>query len=362
MNKKRQLIYFPYLKYITPIDINYFGISLCDSSQLLADQRITDEDKNFINNLLNSNIVNDVPIENIFVVTFSKKRPCLKPLDTSEYKLFDEFKKILFICSISSSNTKHQRHSIHLWATTENFIPVFQNFTSGKSTVSYSSGGIINIMDGGYELDEISFEKPRHVLINEISFDDILFKKIKKVKKIDIKFFRSLMLAIESFMHGFYNSNDVSNESRILEQTRAFEILFNLPDIDQRKIFKEKIAMYCRLNSERLYKYKYEAKKGKKDGIGSIHEIWADRFYTLRNHIIHGEKINNKELKFKSQPHFYIALLFFIVAIKQLINEKLNSKIFYEIILYKNKKFQIDTQLNQQILDKLKKTGISLTK
>ena len=235
MNQKKQLIYFPYLKYLNPIDINYFGISLCDSSIFLTDHKNTDEDRNFITKLLNSNTQNYVPIENILVVTFSKNRSFLKPLDKSEYKLFDEFKKILFICSISSSNTQQQKHSIHFWATTENFIPVFQNFITGKSTISYSSGGIVNIMDGGYEIGEISFEKPRHILTNEISFDSLLFKKIKKIKKIDIKFFRSLMIAIESFMHGFYNSNDVSVESRILEQTRAFEILFNLPDTAQRK-------------------------------------------------------------------------------------------------------------------------------
>ena len=55
--------------------------------------------------------------------------------------------------------------------------------------------------------------------------------------------------------------------------------------------------------------------------------IWADKFYTLRNHIIHGENVWMQEFVFqRRQGHLEIAVLFFVLLVKELINEKLRSK------------------------------------
>ena len=135
-------------------------------------------------------------------------------------------------------------------------------------------------------------------------------------------------------------------DSRILEQSRAFEILFGLPEYHQRKTFKDKIQAYCSLKKERKRWYSSERSKNKKEKeLGTRHHMWADRFYTLRNHIIHGERIKDKEYLFFGQIHFDISLWFFLVSIKQMINEQLGETIFLDTIKLESGKFVYDRQL-----------------
>jgi len=155
-------------------------------------------------------------------------------------------------------------------------------------------------------------------------------------------------------MQGYHNSDDISNDVKILSIVRAFEILFDLPEREPRKYFKDKIEKYCQLVNERKYKYKFKVIKSLKESQGSIHQIWADRFYILRNHIIHGNSIKSNEYVFRGVSHINIAVQFYIVALKNLLNELFDKKYFYDVIRYKNNNFSVDIQIAEQLKDKMK--------
>jgi hypothetical protein len=59
----------------------------------------------------------------------------------------------------------------------------------------------------------------------------------------------------------------------------------------------------------------------------AVFGLWADRFYTLRNHIIHGERVPLSEYRFRgAQHHVFAAAQIFGVAVKRLINESLKAR------------------------------------
>lgn len=340
----------PYLKFSPKISIRYFGWRLYELSEFLEKYVKDSARKEFIERLLFSNTIHAQPIRDLLIFTPSGSK-LFKEISQNNQKIIEELRCLLFICTVSSSNTG--KWTAHTMVTSENLNLVYQNFHFSKLWTAYSSGKLVNITDGGYEIGEISFEKPPYVLRREASFDSTFFSELKSVKKNNSVLFRRIIRSIQAFMQGFYNSDDLSMESRVLELTRAFEILFDLPMDKQREWLKNSVKKYCQSRAEREYSYKYECHKTRKKTKGSMHEIWADRFYTLRNHIIHGNRLAQSEFKFKGQPHWYIALLFFIVAIKQLINDAKRKRYFYDIIRYQDKSFSIDNQIKEKILDKL---------
>ena len=132
---------------------------------------------------------------------------------------------------------------------------------------AFSSGMIVQISDGGYEIGEITYEMPPYVLKSNYKMDTELFSVLRVLKRKKIKTYRKILRATEAFMGSYFNSPEFSYESRILQQARSFEILFDLPEAGQRKEFKEKIKRYCfprDKKSQREIVYKSERPNGKK--------------------------------------------------------------------------------------------------
>ena len=174
--------------------------------------------------------------------------------------------------------------------TAENFALVFQGFNIGDSHTGYTTGRIVPLSNYGYEIGQIFYEAPRYVLKHSPDFDRTLLVALKRLKRRNPLKYRTIIRATDAMMNGYSNSDDVSFESRILEQARSFEILFALPESGQRKIFKEKISKYCQPINERKIRYKIELRKVKTPETGTRQKMWADRFYTLRNRIIQDRK------------------------------------------------------------------------
>ena len=80
--------------------------------------------------------------------------------------------------------------------------------------------------------------------------------------------------------------------------------------------------------------------------------MWADRFYTLRNHIIHGEQLRNSEFSFFGQPHYHLGVLFFIASVKKILNDTLGNNIFHDTIRYKSGQFEYDNCLVIRAIDR----------
>lgn len=125
-------------------------------------------------------------------------------------------------------------------------------------------------------------------------------------------------------MESYYNAPHVDLSSRVLLQLMAFEILLDIPENQQRMHFKQAIGRLCRTRGDRKRAYKSERPGGKTaTERGTLKEIWADRFYTLRNHLIHGNEVADREYMFRNaQHHLAASPVVFIAAVRALIDNE----------------------------------------
>jgi len=353
MKKYSQIIFFPFLRFKTNFDLSFDRLNLENLEEFLSCRLTADSERSYIKRLLASNKIMGETNNEIKII-YNKKNEQLEPADDNTIRLIEEYKILLFISSVSACNINITKYSGHFIATSDSFSVVYQNFDFESEWTGFTAGGIIRNNSVGYKIDELIFEKPPFVRVNELSFDIDLFKCLKRSRKISTTFYRRITRSIESLMQGYHNSDDISNDVKILSIVRAFEILFDLPEREPRKYFKDKIEKYCQLVNERKYKYKFKVIKSLKESQGSIHQIWADRFYILRNHIIHGNSIKSNEYVFRGVSHINIAVQFYIVALKNLLNELFDKKYFYDVIRYKNNNFSVDIQIAEQLKDKMK--------
>jgi hypothetical protein len=203
---------------------------------------------------------------------------------------------------------------------------------------------------GGYQLGTHVFYRPNYVPTPiDFAIDEELFSKLLILKKKKPRVFAKIINDLELFSESYYNSNSLSVNARVLCQMGAFEMLLDLPDHQQRKVFKDKIEAEASSAVDKKYVYYYEMGKEKRKEKRTINGIWADRFYSLRNHIIHGSKIPYEQYIFKkSQRHTDISLLFFLLLIKAQINKSLkkqyslresSGKYMWTMLLEKARKF-----------------------
>lgn len=340
METHYQIIYFPYLGF-KQRSIAFGNLVLWNFNDE-KDVRIPQEAlRLYIDKLLEANVHNGNPIQNMAVVS-TKDRLFVSTI--GYHKEVTDLRRVLFLCGVAESNMHYGPNAGFRMLTAENFTVVFQNFKPDSQWTACSSGSIVNITNGGHKVGEIKYEKPPYILMNNFKMDTELFKTLGSLKRRNAKAYRRILMAVDAFISGYYNSPDLSLTARILEQARAFEILLDFPENDQRKFFKDKISVYCpvdKLRKQRKYSFLSERSRGgKARDKGTMQVVWADRFYTLRNHIIHGEKINNKKLIFKKQRHQDIALLFFVLSVKMVINEILKKDMFYDKVLWEDEIFK----------------------
>lgn len=322
------IAYFPYigLKDTTEIDLGFGKIWNFDKMKdayiknpelLKKVEKIVD-----INTELWSKRVQNVGIISIGSTNFRK-------FNDKENELIRQIRLILFISFIAKNNTviNHVNAGLSM-ATAENFDVVYQNFTIDGESFSESSGEIVNINASGYRFSEVKFQKPRYIL-NPFKFnlDLDIVRGMLELKRSKPRIFLRIINAIQLLMEGYYNTPYLSRNARLLLHAGAFEVLLSLPDIGQRKELKKKIKDITVFNGEK--EYSYWTKIGPKNVKlkGSVKEIWADQFYTLRNNIIHGNNPNIKKFIFnKTQNHLDISILFFVLLIKKQIEKSLGKK------------------------------------
>jgi len=352
MSNHLQICYFPYLFLEKRETVEFDEITVWNYS-ILKSQRITDgKIRNHVTQLLKANQRNGKPIKDIGLISIKNKKD-FTPFRDIEQKKIDDLRKVLFLCSVARSNIYQGQNVAHRMVTSDNFTVVYQNFKNGDPYTAYQSGRIIPIHNVGYKIGEINYEAPRYVLRRIFTFDEGLLNALKKTKRKHSTMYRRILRATDAMMNGYTNSDDVSYESLILEQSRAFEILFDLPDTSQREELKKHIAQYCQGNKEIKRRYKSERRHGKMVWETNTRQVmWADRFYTLRNHIIHGEQLKNTEFSFLGQPHYHLGLWFFIASVKKILNDTLGKNIFHDTIRYRSGHFEYDNCLVIHAIDR----------
>lgn len=332
-----QIVYFPYLS-LGRKEVVDFGEVKVWNFDLKASEFIPNEPlRSHIEKIICSNISHNQPIKDVGVVSIGTTD--FRPFSTSELDLVNEVRLLTFLSFLSRHNTVG-RGSNAGWSmgTSENFEFVLQNFELGNPYISERAGEIVSMGIGGYKIGEKKFYAPSHVLNPQLfSLDDHLITELFRLKKCGgKKLYNRILRATDLLFESYYNSPNVSRNARVLLQISAFETLLELPQSGQRKDFKDKMTLYCNGPKEKIYKHLYETRNGKHPETISRKAIWADEYYTLRNHIIHGDGVKPAEFIFKGkQRHFDIAVMFFILFIKKLINAKNSKRVFFDDMVWK---------------------------
>lgn len=330
-----QILYFPFLNMENRQEID-FGFLKIWNFDIMSTTYITDTNLlSRVSKIMETNHAYFTgPLRGIGLVSIGDTD--FHTFNQDELELIKDARLVLFISFIGKNNLMRVGpNAVHWYATTENFLPKLQNFNVDDDNMAVFDGYIVQSMAGGYRMGEHIFYRPSYVPapIN-FDIDEELFNYLLLIRAKKPRVFSRIVSAIELFSESYYNSYSLSNNARILCQMGAFEMLLDLPEKQQRKVFKDRVEAETSDATEKRYAYFYEVKAGKKKKERrTLKGIWADKFYTLRNHVIHGLKINNDQYVFKkSQRHIDVALIFFIFLVKSQINRSLRKRVFTQRI------------------------------
>lgn len=340
-----QLTYIPYLPLKENQQIDFGNGLKIWHFESLAEQFIPDlELRQWVTKLLAANVEGESAQQLKGVSVVSIGQTDFRPFTPEEQLMVQEAKLILFLSKIARANTTALGGGTDSWslATSENFQPLFQNFEVGNNHIAEQAGYVINIGIGGYQIDEKKFFKPSHVIISPYGmrpFDSELFKQLLLRSKRGKRLYRRILRATELLFQAYYNSSNVSVNARILLVAAAFETLLDLPEGQGRRRFKDTIEKYCDLPGEAKYRHYYRDRGGAhRDKDRSIKVLWADSFFQLRNQIIHGDIVPQEMYQFKlGDRHLDIAVLFFCLLVKELLNEGKPTKPFDDQIEWKQR-------------------------
>lgn len=338
-----QLLYFPYLglKDFDEIDFGEFKVW---NFQAKADEYIKDEQtRKHIHKILQSNLSHNRPIDGICV--FSVGNIDFREFTEEELSFADEVRLVLFLTFVAKTNVSVMgANAGHYMATSENFTYIIQSFEVGNNYISEQSGYIARKIVGGYKIGEIKFHAPSYLLTPlRFSIDGQLFSQLLKFRKTQKRLYRRILRATDLSFQSYFNDPYISVHSRVLLQIGAFEVLLDLPEQSPRKILKEKVKKYLVQKDDRMRTFFSErGANNKVKERASIKVMWADRFYALRNHIIHGNVVKPEKFYFYKQRHIEVFLMFFVLFIKEVINEKTKKTMFLDRIKWGE--FEYDTE------------------
>jgi hypothetical protein len=251
------------------------------------------------------------------------------PLSEKEIELVQQARAMLFLSITSANNTKiHDGNSGHSMMTSENFDVFHQNFSLDDDHFSERTGEIIQFMKAGYTLQKIRFQVPSFVpMPHRYDLDRSVLAGLHELKQAKPKVFQKIVSSTQIFMEGYYNSGHLANKARILMFMSAFEMILAIPAEQQRRHFKANIEAISNLDGETKYINYWDGKaKPKSKEILSKKGVWAEKFYLLRNKIIHGERVTHADFLFeKKQSHINIALIFFIHSVKKQLERSLKK-------------------------------------
>lgn len=323
MGKQLFVAYMPYL-FMGETDQIDFGYAKVWNFSTKKDYYIKDvKIKKKLDKIFKVYKTHNYPIQGIGIISIGDTD--FRIYDDAEMAKVLEIRHILFLSFLSKNNVhKRNLNTGHFMATSENFDVIYQNFILENDYVSESAGSVVNMLDGGYLLSEIKIQKPAYVLSPRFSIDAELLKILINLGEIKPYLYNRLLNATELFFESYYNSHHLSKNARILLQASSFEILLNIPETPQkRKEFKNAIKKYTVFDKEKTYVNYWRLPKSEKyKEMLTKKEIWADKFYLLRDGIVHGDFPPMASFNFENrQRHSDIATLFFILCLKRIIEE-----------------------------------------
>lgn len=263
-----------------------------------------------------------------------------RKLSEFDFIKINDARLILFISFLSEVNTiTRNMNTGHSMVSSENFEMINFSIVLESEYMTEYTGFVVPSWHGGIKINENIKTRERHILTpSHFRFDKELFNSLIELRTKKPKIFRRIISAVGVFYESYYNASQISHTARILLQASAFETLFKTKEGKGRKELKDNIKKYANYKEDKIIEYKAEGKNPSEIKIefGTIKEKWADRFFTLRNHIMHGLIPKPREYLFgKWQRHFDVALYFFIFFIKREIEKSLRKEIFGDDVVYK---------------------------
>ncbi len=261
------------------------------------------------------------PLTGIGVIVIGA--PDFRFFNNRDLQRIRDFRTVLFLCCLASNNRQRGPNAGHDTYTSENFDTIYQGFVLDQDWIAETTGVLVRVTNMGFRISETQYPKPTHV-IRPLSFrmDGRLLFLLNWLRRYNTKSYARILRAASVFLESFYNAENVDIRARILLQASSFEILLDLPEGKARQAFKTWCELLTNTTDERRFRYQFESrKKVLRNGSASVKGIWADRFFTLRNHIIHGDALRPSEYRFRrAQRHLLIAPMFFIIAVERLID------------------------------------------
>ena len=245
---------------------------------------------------------------------------------------------LLFISVLERNNIiPRDANTGHSMASSENYAQVHFSAVVGSEYMTDHVGFVVPTRHMGIKIEEDVSIQPRHIptpQFREDNADSNLLKSLLDLREKEEIVFQKIMSSIEVFYESYYNSPEVSHNARILLQASAFETLLDKEEDGGRKALKLFLKKCGDYPDDECFPYISERKEGKKEEKGTKRVIWADQFFTLRNHIIHGLVPKEKEYYFEKQRHFDIALYFFVFCLKRIIEKNLKKEIFGDDVVW----------------------------
>lgn len=288
---------------------------------LMKDQYITDpEVKHTLDLLMATNVYHGRPITDMGIISVGATD--FREYTLEEEQLCNETRAFLFVAALfRGSLLDPSPNKGHHVAASENFTRIQQGFDTQNDRMSILDGYIVTKQNMGYRIDEVKFERPEYVMTPlEFRGNQDILRLLLRLRKRQKRLYRKIMRAVDMVMQAYYNDGKMSENARILLLAGAYEILFDLPEQGQRRVLKEKFRQYFVLGDDPRCRYKSPRPNGYVMETDSVKVMWVDKFYALRNAIIHGSTVKRSDFIFRGkQRHFDIAILFFALGMKKII-------------------------------------------
>ncbi len=266
-------------------------------------------------------------IQSPTIVSVGKKANFSNPTRKSIAKI-EALKNILLFAGVMEINSMS-------FVTSDNFEVFYQRFNVGEEGIATDAGAIHRVLTGGYKIDEITFLKPEYTNIPfKLGLNVSVLKALEDclINSAGNSAKSQVVQSLNPFFNAYRNSHEQSLASRILLMIMTFELLFGETE---RQNFRKNIQKYSQYGSgyqQPTYKYPIihtETGKIISEEQLTLNQIWAEEFYKLRHKIIHGNTIYSEDFIFKNllktkqkkEPHFYIAINFYVVCLLNRLRE-----------------------------------------
>ncbi|OQY66056.1 hypothetical protein B6D29_03230 [Microgenomates bacterium UTCPR1] len=230
------------------------------------------------------------PVKTIVIASYKDKN-YFEPLSDEEYQSLNFARDILcFLCISEQSKIALANNNYSMGPPSADiFDMVFQNFVPGTEDIAVKSGSVTS---GGWTLNEIHFQEPWSTSGFFKGIHRYVYIAINKllVSRQHEDFKNRLLRSTEWFRLAHLENGAISPFFRIVMMATAFEIIFDVPNIpDKKRFLADKIDQTLAQQGHTQVARTYGNNKESKTRSATAWWMWD--FYKLRNSIVHGDNI-----------------------------------------------------------------------